>query len=232
MSAVPALQLQSLCGGYGEITVVEDVSIELAAGSAACIAGRNGVGKTTLAKLATGALKPSSGKVLLSGEELTSLPAHMHRRAGMGYAPQEGVVFDGLTVLENLTLNRGDRSLDLYASLFEKFPRIRERRDQRAGTLSGGEKKILSFCRALAEETTLVVMDEPTEGVQPENIALMGEAILEAKAQGRAFLIIEQNLTLVEAIADEALLMDHGQSVYSTAQRNAMRRELADRMQI
>ena len=232
MTDVPTLEIHALSGGYGEITVVEEITILIEAGSAVCIAGRNGVGKTTLAKLVTGALSPSAGAVVLNGRDVTTAPAHRHRQAGMGYAPQEGVVFDGLTVLENLTLHRPDRSLAAYSALFEKFPRIRQRLDQRAGTLSGGEKKILSFCRTLAEDTPIVIMDEPTEGVQPENIALMAEAILEAKAQGRAFLVVEQNLTLVEAIADEALLMDHGQCVFKTSKSGSMRRDLAERMQI
>ncbi len=226
------LELRSLAGGYGEITVVEDISLALETGKTACITGRNGVGKTTLARLITGSLKPSAGSVILSGRDVTELPAHEHRKAGLGYAPQEGIVFDGLTVMENLTLHRTDRSLVGYGDLFEKFPRLMQRLSQRAGTLSGGEKKILSFCRALAEDTPVVVLDEPTEGVQPENIGLMAETIVDAKKLGRSFMIIEQNLTLVETVADEALLLDHGRCVYATGDRTAMRRELAARMQI
>lgn len=230
--AAHALQIEALAGGYGEITVVRGVTFAVSAGSVTCIAGRNGVGKTTLARLMTGSLTPSAGRVALSGRDVTVLSAHEHRTAGMGYAPQEGVVFDGLTVAENLTLHRSNRSLDGYAVLFERFPRILERRMQRAGTLSGGEKKIQSFCRAVAEDTALVVLDEPTEGVQPENIQLIAETIVEEKEQGRSFVIIEQNLTLVEAVADEALLMDHGQFIFATGQRDTMRRELSERMQI
>lgn len=232
MISNPLLELQSLTGGYGEITVVEDVSLVLEAGKAVCIAGRNGVGKTTLARLVTGSLRPSTGRALLSGRDVTAMPAHQHRKAGMGYAPQEGVVFDGLTVTENLTLHRSDRSLECYADLFADFPRLRERGNQRAGTLSGGEKKILSFCRALAEETDIVVLDEPTEGVQPENIERMADTIAKAKKQGRSFLIVEQNLMMVEAVADEAMLLDRGRCSYSTRERSAMRKELSARMQI
>ena len=226
------LELRSLTGGYGEITVVEDITLQLEAGKVTCITGRNGVGKTTFARLITGSLKPSAGSVRLFGRDVIGLPAHEHRNAGLGYAPQEGIVFDSLTVKENLTLHQADRSLSRYSSLFEMFPRLKERYGQRAGTLSGGEKKILSFCRALAEDTAVVILDEPTEGVQPENIAFMSKTIIEAKKLGRSFVIIEQNLTLVEAVADDALLMDHGRCVFETADPTAMRHELSARMQI
>ncbi len=232
MTSGALLELRSLTGGYGEITVVEDISLELEAGKVTCITGRNGVGKTTLARLITGSLKPSAGIITLFGHDVTGLPAHEHRSAGLGYAPQEGIVFDGLTVKENLTLHQTDRSLSRYSGLFGMFPRLKERHGQRAGTLSGGEKKILSFCRALAEDTSVVILDEPTEGVQPENIALMAKSIIEAKKLGRSFVIIEQNLTLVEAVADDALLVDHGRCVYSTTNRATLRRDLSARMQI
>ena len=232
MSAAPLLSMENLTGGYGEIVIVTDMSLAVAAGEALCVTGRNGVGKSTLVRLVTGALKPASGKVIFEGGDLTFAPAHDRARHGMGYAPQEGVVFDTLTVAENLTLHHSDRSLDRYRELFAMFPRLPDRLGQRAGTLSGGEKKILSFCRALAEDTRLVILDEPTEGVQPENIALMAEAINSAKAVGRGFLIVEQNLSLVEAVADHAALMDHGECIYTHSGTVNLRAELSRRLKI
>lgn len=232
MSAAPLLSVEDLTGGYGEIVIVTDLSLSLATGQALCVTGRNGVGKSTLVRLVTGALKPASGKVMFEGEDVTFSPAHGRARQGMGYAPQEGVVFDTLSVAENLTLHHRDRSLDRYTDLFAMFPRLPERLAQRAGTLSGGEKKILSFCRALAEDTQLVILDEPTEGVQPENIALMAEAITRAKAAGRGFLIVEQNLSLVEAVADQAVLMDHGECIYTHTGTTDLRAELSSRLKI
>jgi ABC-type branched-subunit amino acid transport system ATPase component len=211
MSVAPLLSIENLTGGYGEIVIVTGLSLSLSQGQALCVTGRNGVGKSTLVRLVTGALRPASGRVVFEGADLTFAPAHGRARQGMGYAPQEGVVFDTLSVAENLTLHHRDRSLDRYHDLFAMFPRLPDRLGQRAGTLSGGEKKILSFCRALAEDTRLVILDEPTEGVQPENIALMAEAINRAKDAGRGFLIVEQNLSLVEAVADQAALMHHGE---------------------
>jgi ABC-type branched-subunit amino acid transport system ATPase component len=232
MSGEPLLLVDNLSGGYGEIIVVSDLSLTLSRGQVVCISGRNGVGKSTLVRLITGSLKPASGNLVFDRQDLTYAPAHSRARQGMGYAPQEGVVFDTLSVVENLTLHHRDRSLERYASLFAAFPRLSDRLAQRAGTLSGGEKKILSFCRALAEDTALVILDEPTEGVQPENIALMAEAINSGKEAGRAFLIVEQNLRLVEAVADKALLIDHGECVYTHFGTENLRRELAQRLQI
>jgi ABC-type branched-subunit amino acid transport system ATPase component len=181
MSVAPLLSIENLTGGYGEIVIVTGLSLSLSQGQVLCVTGRNGVGKSTLVRLVTGALRPASGRVVFEGADLTFAPAHGRARQGMGYAPQEGVVFDTLSVAENLTLHHRDRSLDRYHDLFAMFPRLPDRLGQRAGTLSGGEKKILSFCRALAEDTRLVILDEPTEGVQPENIALMAEAINRGK---------------------------------------------------
>lgn len=226
------LTLDDLSGGYGDISVVRRFSLVVETGTVTCIVGRNGVGKTTLVRLVTGSLQPRSGEVLFAGKPVTALPAHRRRAIGMGFAPQEGVVFDGLTVLENLTLHFPDRSLQGYRALFDRFPRIEERLAQRAGTLSGGEKKILSFCRAVAEDTRLVILDEPTEGVQPENIKLMAEVINEEKQSGRAFLIVEQNLNFVESVADQALVMDHGECIYSTARQANLRGDLAERIKL
>ena len=232
MSAAPLLSIEKLTGGYGEIVIVTSLSLALSQGQALCVTGRNGVGKSTLVRLVTGSLKPASGRVVFEGEDLTFAPAHGRTRQGMGYAPQEGVVFDTLSVAENLTLHHRDRSLERYKDLFEMFPRLPDRLAQRAGTLSGGEKKILSFCRALAEDTRLIILDEPSEGVQPENIALMAQAINRAKAAGRGFLIVEQNLSLVEAVADQAVLMDHGECIYTHSGTTGLRAELAQRLTI
>ncbi|WP_425494115.1 ATP-binding cassette domain-containing protein [Hoeflea alexandrii] len=140
MKAAPLLSIDNLTGGYGEIVIVTDLSLALSQGQALCVTGRNGVGKSTLARLVTGSLMPASGQVVFLGEDLTFAPAHGRARQGMGYAPQEGVVFDTLSVAENLTLHHRDRSLERYKELFAMFPRLPDRLGQRAGTLSGGEK--------------------------------------------------------------------------------------------
>ncbi|MCR9135987.1 MAG: ATP-binding cassette domain-containing protein [Alphaproteobacteria bacterium] len=226
------LSLDKMQGGYGDVTVIHGFSAILSVGEAGFVTGRNGVGKTTLIRLIAGSLTPSGGVVRLRDREVTTDPAHRRRALGMSYAPQEHPVFDQLTVAENLTLHHRDRSLNRYDELLTLFPRIGERLGQQAGTLSGGEKKILSFCRAAAEETDLVLLDEPTEGVQPENIALMAKVITAGKAAGRSYLIVEQNLSLIEMAADKAYLLDHGDCVYEAANGHGLREALSKRMQI
>jgi len=213
MTDAAMLALDGLCGGYGSGLVVRDVTISVRPGEVLCVLGRNGVGKSTLAKLACGFLRPSEGIVTMAGRDITALSPSHRARLGLTYCPQERVVFDDLTVAENLTLMRSTRDLAAFEPYFAVFPRLAERRRQHAGTLSGGEKKLLSFVRGLAADTGLVVIDEPTEGVQYENVIRMADLIAERKRQGTAFLVIEQNLTLVERIADHIVIMDHGEVV-------------------
>ena len=233
IASAPLLSIDGLCGGYGDITVIHDFSAAIAPGEVAFVTGRNGVGKSTLVKLVAGQLPIREGRSTFRGHDLTAAPAHRRRHLGLGYAPQEDIVFNELTVAENLTLQYESRSLDRYEALFGLFPVLRERLAQRGGTLSGGEKKLLSFCRALGEDTGLVILDEPTEGVQAENIACMAGAIRDAAAgSGRAFLIVEQNLNLIEDVADRVYLLDRGTCVYDAPNGPDLRTALLDRLRI
>ena len=231
-SSAPVLSIDGLRGGHGDITVIHGFSAAVAPGERAFVTGRNGVGKSTLVKLVAGHLPVRAGRMTFRGEDLTAAPGHHRRRSGLGYAPQEGIVFDELTVAENLTLQYGDRSLDRYGALFARFPFLARRLAQRAGTLSGGEKKILSFCRALGEDTALVVLDEPTEGVQAENIDRMAEAVRDAAKAGRAFLVVEQNLNFIEEVADRVYLLDRGACVFDAPNGPELRAALLDRLRI
>jgi branched-chain amino acid transport system ATP-binding protein len=215
MSAATLFEIDHLSGGYGSGLVVRDVSLSVARGETVCLLGRNGVGKSTLVKLACGLLKPASGTVRMAGVQITGQPPSENLAAGLTYCPQERVVFDDLTVAENLTLMRANRRLDGFDRYFEAFPRLSERLRQHAGTLSGGEKKLLSFVRGLAEGSAMVVIDEPTEGVQFEHVLRMADLIAARGREGTAFLIVEQNLTLVERVADRIAIMDHGEVVYT-----------------
>lgn len=231
MSAA-VLSIDGLVGGHGEITVIRDFSAAIGPGEVAFVTGRNGVGKSTLVKLVAGHLPLRAGRMMFHGRDLTAAPGHRRRHLGMGYAPQEGIVFNELTVAENLTLQYESRSLVRYEALFALFPFLRERLGQRAGTLSGGEKKILSFCRALAEETDLVILDEPTEGVQAENISRMAEAIGRAAGRGRALFIVEQNLNLIEETADRVYLLDHGRCALEAPNGPGLRAALLERLRL
>ncbi len=209
----PLLAFDGLAGGYGDTVVLRDVSGEVRAGEAMGVLGRNGVGKTTLLRLLMGYLQPRAGSLRWQGRPLAPLPVHSRRRAGISYAPQEGLVFDQLSVQDNLTLHRPDRRLDAYEELFAAFPRVAERLRQPAGKLSGGEKKLVSFCRVLAEASPLTLLDEPSEGVQQENLDHMIRLLQGRRAAGAAFIIVEQNLGFLLATMQQVLALDHGECV-------------------
>jgi branched-chain amino acid transport system ATP-binding protein len=207
------LRFDAVAGGYGDVDVVRGVSGQAARGEVLCIIGRNGVGKSTLLKLLFGLLPCRSGSIQFEGQTIERLEASRHRALGISYCPQERSVFDGLSVRDNLTLMRAERRLDAFEPLFRRFPILPRRLAQHAGTLSGGEKKILSFVRGLSEAQPLLLLDEPSEGVQWENIEHMAASIAEAKAGGRSFVVVEQNLAFAERIADAYLVIDQGRVV-------------------
>jgi urea transport system ATP-binding protein len=212
MSA-PRLTFENLAGGYGSTTIVRDLSGAAAAGEVLCVLGRNGVGKTTLMKLLTGYLPCTRGRVLFDGAAITALDLAARRRSGVTYCPQERPVFDDLSVHDNLTLMRESRKLAPFRRYFDRFPILERRLTQHAGTLSGGEKKMLSFVRGLAEDQPVILLDEPSEGVQWENILHMDALIAEKKAAGAALIVVEQNLAFAERIADRYLIMDQGRAM-------------------
>jgi urea transport system ATP-binding protein len=207
------LGFENITGGYGSTTIVRDLSGAAKAGEVLCVLGRNGVGKSTLMKLLFGYLPCLSGRVLLDGKPVHALDPSARRRAGISYCPQERPVFDDLPVRDNLTLTRASRKLAPFRPYFDRFPILERRLTQHAGTLSGGEKKILSFVRGLAEDQPVVLLDEPSEGVQWENILHMEAFISEKKAAGVAFIVVEQNLAFAERIADRYLIVDQGRTM-------------------
>jgi branched-chain amino acid transport system ATP-binding protein len=213
MSAPQRLAFDNLAGGYGDVDVVRGVSGAVAAGEALCIVGRNGVGKSTLLKLLFGQLPCRAGSIRFEGRDVQAFEATARRSLGISYCPQERPVFDDLSVRDNLTLMRPDRRVDAFEPLFERFPVLGRRLAQHAGTLSGGEKKMLSFVRGFAEAQPLLLVDEPSEGVQWENIVHMAALVEEAKAAGRALVVVEQNLAFAERIADRYLVVDQGRVV-------------------
>ncbi len=206
-------EFQGLVAGYGSTMILRGVAGAVAPGEVLFVLGRNGVGKSTLMKALMGFLPCREGSVTFDGREITALAPPERRRAGITYCPQERAVFDELSVADNLFLMASPGAAARLEHLAERFPILRRRREQRAGTLSGGEKKILSFVRGAIEDHALVLLDEPTEGVQAENIERMESVIREQCAAGTAFVIVEQNLTLAERLADRWLVMDKGQVV-------------------
>lgn len=200
------LQLEAITGGYGDTLVHRDLSLALPAGQITAIVGRNGTGKTTLARLIAGELPLLGGAIRLAGYEIGGLPAHARARRGIVTMPQTGMVFDTLSVRENLHLTGG--TPDQIARIAQAFPRLGERMPQRAGSMSGGERKILGFARAMLGNGQVLVLDEPSEGVQPENIQQMQAEITARKAAGAAILLLEQNVSMIVSIADRVHALD------------------------
>ncbi len=207
-------QFESLVCGYGDTMVLRGVSGGVAPGQVLGILGRNGVGKTTLLRALAGFLPLASGQVQWNGQDLQGVAPHRRLAAGVAYAPQEEVVFAELSVQENLWLHLPERQGDRYAPLLAQFPRLAERMGQRAGSLSGGERKLLSFTRTLGLRAPLSLLDEPTEGVQPENIERMAALLRQRRDEaGAAFIVVEQNLSFLMNVADHVLVLDHGDCV-------------------
>lgn len=215
------LEIEGLTGGYHDTNVLFDISADIEAGSLLGVLGRNGVGKSTLARLVQGGIRATHGDIRLDGISIAKLPAFTRRRLGIGYMPQTAMVFDDLTVQENLTLGTNARQAERY---FDLFPRLAERLKQPAGTMSGGERKILAFVRTMIEDTRLIILDEPSEGVQPENIDRMALCLKERVAEGAGVLLCEQNLTLLTAVSDRFLGLDSGR-IKMTANAQTTTRE-------
>ena len=182
-------------------------------------------------RLLTGHLPLQSGTVDFAGRSLDGLAPDRRHRLGLVYCPQERPVFDNLSVRDNLGLME-PFDAHRHAPLLAAFPILEARMDQSAGTLSGGERKILSFVRGVAETGQLLLLDEPSEGVQQENVERMAGFLREAKAAGRALLVVEQNLAFARAIADRVMVMDHGAVVLAGAASDITEDTLAAHMHV
>ena len=206
------LELRNLSAGYGPVSVLQGVDFTARAGEVTCVMGRNGAGKTTLMKTIMGLVVPSAGEILLGGVEIQGLPAHQVPRHGLAWVPQGRRLFGPLTVAENLEvggLMRGNRR-EIRAHVLSLFPRLGERMDQPAATLSGGEQQMLAIARALCLEPKVLLLDEPTEGLQPSMIALIREAVMRLRATGVAVVLVEQRVDAVLKMADRVAFMAHG----------------------
>jgi len=208
------LEVRHISAGYGKVQVLHDLSLGVRAGEILCLLGRNGAGKTTLLKTIMGLVRARSGEILLEGVPLNDLPAYKVPRQGVGYIPQGRRLFAELTVAENLqiglmTRGQGDEVLEHVLTM---FPRLRERMDQRAETLSGGEQQMLATARALCIGPKLLLLDEPTEGLQPSMIAMIRAAVVELRAQGVAIILVEQRVQAVLEVADRVIFIENGRN--------------------
>jgi branched-chain amino acid transport system ATP-binding protein len=213
------LTLRGVSAGYGSFPALFEVSLEVAIGEAVGVVGPNGAGKTTLMRVISGLLPVSSGSLAFEGRALTRLPAHRIVEAGIAHVPENRRLFARLTVEENLRIGAFIPSARAQFAerrdwVFSLFPRLAERRRQLAGTLSGGEQQMLAIGRALMTNPTLLIMDEPSEGLAPMIVREIGRIVADLKRERLSILLVEQNLPFALALADRVYVMNKGQIVF------------------
>jgi branched-chain amino acid transport system ATP-binding protein len=209
-----ALELDKVFAGYGETVVLEDIRLALDAGETLSIIGRNGVGKTTLLAAVMGHTNLHGGRVALHGKDVSQLATYKRVSAGLGYAPQEREIFPSLSLRENLEVAARPGSWSIQ-TVFELFPRLAERADNRGNQLSGGEQQMLAIGRALIGNPTVLLMDEPSEGLAPVIVEELARAVKRlTQAGGLSMILVEQNTRLALDIAPRAVVMDRGRIVY------------------
>jgi branched-chain amino acid transport system ATP-binding protein len=215
--AEPALELDHVSAGYGETVVLEDIRLALGAGETLSIIGRNGVGKSTLLATIMGHTTLHGGRVKLHGNDISKLATYRRVTAGLGYVPQEREIFPSLTLRENLEVAARPGAWTIK-TVFELFPRLAERASNMGNQLSGGEQQMLAIGRALIGNPSVLLMDEPSEGLAPVIVEELARAMkrLSQKA-GLALILVEQNSRLALDIAPRAVVMDRGQVVYDGA---------------
>ncbi|RPJ20779.1 MAG: ABC transporter ATP-binding protein [Desulfobacteraceae bacterium] len=213
----PLLEVQNLWSGYGSGDILQGVALQIAHGEIVATIGRNGVGKSTLMKTIIGILPVSQGTISLKGEGITPLAAQERAWRGIGYVPQGREIFPELTVEENLlmgeTINQS-KQRPRYDLVYEYFPILKERRRQTAGTFSGGQQQMLAIGRALVGRPDLLLLDEPSMGIQPSIIQEIGRALVKLnQEEGLTILLVEQNTSLIAQVAHRAYAMDKGRIV-------------------
>jgi urea transport system ATP-binding protein len=213
------LKVEKLSVAYGETLILRDVDLEVRPGQIVCLMGRNGVGKTTLLKSVMGLLPARAGRVLFLGRDVTRASPDVRARLGLGYVPQGREIFPHLTVLENLRvgmLANPERPRSVPDFVFTYFPALKTMLDRKGGVLSGGQQQQLAIARALAARPKLLILDEPTEGIQPNIISLIGTVLESLKKTGDvAVLLVEQYFEFAARLADSYYVMEKGSIVLS-----------------
>jgi len=212
------LRVHDLVTAYGKIEALKGVSLEVAQGSITCLLGPNGAGKTTLMMTIAGVLKPKSGSIRFSESEISALPAHAIVSRGIALVPENRLVFPTMTVLENLhagAYQRRNGFAEDIERLFVRFPRLKERSEQLAGTLSGGEQQMLAVARALMSRPKLLLMDEPSLGLAPLIVEEIFAIIAELHRDGTTIFLVEQNAHMALKVAHRFYLMEQGRVTFS-----------------
>ena len=221
------LNIQALSAGYGEAVVIHDISLSVNEGQTLALLGRNGTGKTTLINTLAGATRQHGGSITLGGVQLHKLPSHVRAAAGIGWVPQERNIFKSLTVDENLTAVAKPARLGRVAQhwtparVYDLFPRLAERKGNLGTQLSGGEQQMLAVGRALVLNPTLLLLDEPLEGLAPIIVQELLKAINRiSHEEGLSAIIVEQHPQAILAISDTAAVLDRGTVVYTESAKN------------
>jgi branched-chain amino acid transport system ATP-binding protein len=210
------LQVRDLHAYYGKSHILHGVTFDVGRGEIVSLLGRNGVGRSTTIKAIMGDVPPH-GSIVFRGEEIAGLRPHQIARKGLGYVPENRDIFPGLTVQENLVL--GMKSTKQagrwsFEDVFRLFPLLRDRVDARGGVLSGGEQQMLTICRTLMGDPELIMIDEPTEGLAPRMVELVGSLLEQIAARGISILLVEQKLTIALRISSRVYVMGHGRIVF------------------
>ena len=215
-NTLPLLDVENLEVYYGVIRALKGVSLKVNRGEVVALIGANGAGKTTILHTITGLVPAKSGSILYDGHELTKIPAHKIVSLGMAHVPEGRRIFQELTVYKNLMLGaytRNDGKAEIektLQSVYEHFPRLLERKDQLAGTLSGGEQQMLAMGRALMSDPDIILMDEPSMGLSPLFVTEIFDIIVKIRELGKTVLLVEQNAKKALAIADRAYVLETG----------------------
>ncbi len=210
------LKIENLHAYYGKSHVLHGVGFEVGKGEIVALLGRNGSGRSTTAKAIMGMVE-CTGSVEWNGGQTLGKKPYEIAHLGLGYVPENRDIFPALTVHQNLMLGqkgKGAGSRWSFDDMYEMFPRLKERQHTEAGVLSGGEQQMLTLCRTLMGDPDLIIIDEPTEGLAPKIVELVGEYLKKLKERGISVLLIEQKLTIAMAISDRALVMGHGSIVF------------------
>ena len=221
------LQISNLNAWYGASHALQDINIEVAQGEIVCLIGRNGAGKTTTLKSVMGLMDKTRGSATFKGKELLGQPAHLRFALGLAYVPEERRIVQGLSVRENLRLGlvaspQKKKEAELIEGIAKIFPRLAERLEQEAVTMSGGEQQMLAIARAMIAKPDLIMLDEPSEGIMPVLVDEMFELFRAMKVQGTTVLLVEQNVELALDIADRAYVLDQGTVVHQASAKELL----------